>query len=169
MRPGQISLTAEPADEGVRRDLNCRKCGSAWHVDAAACGNCGWRLPAPGPSGTVSAPCPLCHQSKYIDSLSGRCTRCHPIQIDDIQPELQAYAQRARSQKYWGLVTGVVTIPLSLVFYTVTESIAFLLIPVILTPLFIGISLYAFIRKRKILLRYYRLGFVLKYLKPIHP
>ena len=167
MRPGQIPLTTEPADESVRQDLNCPTCGSPWHVDAAACGSCGWRLPSADQPGTLRGPCPQCHQSKYVDSLTGRCIRCDPIQIDDIQPELQAYAQRARSQRYWGLVTGVVTIPLSLVFYTVTEAIAFLLIPVILTPLFIGISLYAFMRKRKILVRYYRLGFVMRYVKPI--
>lgn len=118
MRPGQIPLTPEPADESIRRDVNCPTCGSAWHVDAAACGNCGWRLPAEG--GQASPPCPLCHRSKYVDSFTKRCTSCHPIQIEDLQPKLQAYARRARSQRYWGFAWGLLAGPTLVVVYIPT-------------------------------------------------
>jgi ribosomal protein S27AE len=172
MRPGQIQLTAEPADEGVRRDLYCPSCGRAWHVDAAACGNCGWHLPFQE-AGTLSAPCALCHQSNYVDSLTNRCTRCHPIKIDDIPPELQVYADRARSDKNREIGVGMSVGPGLIIMYVIyafssKDDASFILwFVLILTPLFLGLSLAAFLRKRKLLRRYYRLGFVMRYVKPI--
>ena len=41
-----------------------------------------------------------------------------------------------------------------------------LMISLILTPILMGASVYFLIRKRKPLLRYYRLGFVMRYAKP---
>lgn len=165
MRPGQIPLTPEPADESIRPNVNCPNCGSSWHVDAAVCGNCGWRLPAKG--GQASTPCPLGHQSKYVDSFTKRCTHCQPIQIEELQPELQAYARRARYHRYKALATGILMGPFITVVYASTGPSRYLFIPVLLGILFFGISLYAFMSKRNLLLRYYRLGSVMRYVKPI--
>ncbi len=89
--------------------------------------------------GTLTAPCALCHQSKYVDSLTGRCTHCQPIRMNDIQPELQRYARRAQLQRYKELAIGVIAGPaviLIYLFYTTRGKSApiVLWIGVILTP-----------------------------------
>lgn len=168
MRPGQIPAMPEPADESISPGVNCPNCGGAWHVNAAACGNCGWRLP--DEEQEASTPCPLCHQSKPFDSLTRRCTRCQPIQIKDLQPELQAYAGRAQYQRYKEFAVGMLLGPAAIAicaYYSKGIWSTPLIISLIVTPIIMGVSVNSLRQKGQSLLRYYRLGFVLRYGKPI--
>ena len=110
MRPGQVELDAQPVNGDVRLDVSCPNCGSPWTADASACGNCGWHVTQAEEQQTI-APCSLCHQSRYVDSLSKRCTRCHPIQINDVAPELQDYARGALSKRLREFTVGMLVGP----------------------------------------------------------
>lgn len=148
--------------------MNCPTCGSAWHLDAAACGSCGWRLPLEGDPASATL-CPLCHQSKSVDSLTNRCTRCHPIQIEELDSELQEYARRAQSERFRLFALGILLGPVAIViclYYSKGSFSTPTLVALILTPVIMGASIYSLNRKGK-LLRYYRLGFVMKYSKPL--
>ena len=169
MRPGQISSNPEPADETRSPDVKCPTCGSAWHVDAAACGDCGWRLPLEGGQASATL-CPLCHQVNCVDSLTGRCTRCHPIKINDIQPALQHYARKAQNQRYKELAVAILIGPVAVAIcahYSKGGLSTPLLLSLIAMPILMGAGVYSFIRKGTTSLRYYRLGFVMRYAKPV--
>ncbi|MDX6496937.1 MAG: Double zinc ribbon [Blastocatellia bacterium] len=153
MRPGEIPLTPKPAEESRRPDVNCPTCGSAWHLDAAACGSCGWRLPLEGDPASATL-CPLCHQSKSVDSLTNRCTRCYPIQIEELDSELQEYARRAQSERFRLFALGILLGPVAIViclYYSKGSFSTPTLVALILTPVIMGASIYSLNRKGKLL------------------
>ena len=127
-----------------------------------------WESPKPN-----AAPCPRCHQSKSVDSLTGRCTRCYPIQLNDLAPEFQAYARRARFQKYKQFVIGLLAGPVLIAVYFYYASSgkggpAWLLWALLFaTAILIGGSVYALVRKQSLLQRYHRLAWVMQHVKPL--
>jgi hypothetical protein len=116
--------------------------------------------------------CPECHQTDGIDSLSGRCQRCHSITIEDIAPELQDYARSAHTYRSRKIVISILVGPAILAayffeLYSGRRNFFLLALGVIVTAALGGIGLRAVLRFRTLILRYYRLGFVMKYVKPI--
>lgn len=128
--------------------------------------------PDPIPS-TASAPCPRCHQSKSVDSLTGRCTACDPIQLSELEPSIQDYARRARWQKYKEFLImfslGPVSIGIILFYSSRGKGFAPWLfwLAVIATPILMAASVYSLFRKRQSLLRYYRLGQIVRFVTPV--
>jgi hypothetical protein len=121
----------------------------------------------------ASSPCSRCQQSKSVDSLTGRCTACDPIQLSDLEPSIQDYARRARWQKYKEFLVGFSLGPVSMgiiLFYSSRgKGVApwFFWLIVIATPILMGASIYSLFQKRQSLLRYYRLGQVSRFVTPI--
>lgn len=121
-----------------------------------------------------SAPCPRCHQSKSVDSLTGRCTRCQPIQISDLPPDFQAYARKAEYQKYKEFFVGLLIGPVLIAIYFFYASSPkgapqwILWALVVATLVFIGASGSTLFRKRSLLRRYHRLAYVMQHLNPVH-
>ena len=119
--------------------------------------------------------CPRCRQPGSVDSLTGRCLRCQPIRIDELPLEFQVYAKEGERNRYRQLIVGVLIGPaLSLVaaYYYMslkadTSPQWFLLLLMIIGPLFSGMCIYFFIRKKSLLQRYYRLAQVRERVKPV--
>lgn len=127
--------------------------------------------PAPILSANSTA-CLRCHQSKTVDSLTGRCSRCHPIQINELPPDFQVYARKAQSQKYRELVIGLVTGPVLIgvyLYYAARGQDApwLLWLLVIATIALIAGSVKSLRRKRTLLQRYHRLANVMQHVKPV--
>jgi hypothetical protein len=127
-------------------------------------------LESPEPNAT---PCPRCRQSKSVDSLTGRCTRCQPIQLTELPSDFQAYAHRARFQKYKEFVIGLLIGPVLIAIYFFYASSGKGAPPWILwallvaTLIFIGLSVYALVRKQSLLQRYHRLAYIMQHVKPV--
>ena len=120
-----------------------------------------------------SPTCPLCNQSTSVDSLTGRCIRCHPIQLSELSPELQSYAREAESERYRNFLLGLVMTPILIggyFFLVFTEADVpgwVLGLLVISTPVLLGMSIYTWVRKRSLRQRYYRLPYVMQQVAPI--
>ena len=118
--------------------------------------------------------CPTCHKPDSVDSLTGRCTACQPIQLSVLEPSIQDYARRARWQKYKefliGFSLGPVSIGIILFYSSRGKGVAPLLfwLVVAATPIVMGASVYSLLSKKQLLLRYYRLGEVSRFVTPIH-
>lgn len=117
--------------------------------------------------------CENCGQSKYVDSLTGRCITCEPIQIGELPPDFQPYFRKAHSQRYREfsvlLFFGPVSIAI-LLFYEFAGDDApawIFLVLLAATPVLIGVGLYRFILKRNLLLRYYRLAYAMQHVTPV--
>ena len=127
----------------------------------------------PNPSAPATTVCPTCHKPDSVDSLTGRCTACRPVQLSDLEPAIQDYARRARWQKYKEFLVmcslGPVAIGIILFYSSRGQGISPLLfwLVVMATPVLIGASAYSLFRKRQSLLRYYRLGEVSRFVTPI--
>ncbi|HYV24331.1 MAG TPA: hypothetical protein VE969_03765 [Pyrinomonadaceae bacterium] len=117
--------------------------------------------------------CPTCHKPDSVDSLTGRCTTCQPIQLSDLEPSIQDYARRARWQKYKEFLVmfslGPVSIGIILFYSSRGKAVTPLLfwLVVAATPIVMGARVYSLVRKRQSLLRYYRLGEVSRFVVPI--
>ena len=117
--------------------------------------------------------CPLCHQTKSVDSLTGRCIRCQPIQLSELPPDFQGYARRAAYQKYKeffvGLLIGPVLIAIYL-FYASSSKGAppwMLWAVIIATLILIVASIATLRRKTNLNQRYHRLAYVMQHVKPV--
>jgi hypothetical protein len=119
------------------------------------------------------APCPGCQQAKSVDSLTGRCTSCQPIQIGELPPDFHGYARKAEYQKYKELLIGLLTGPVLIAIYFFYASSAkgapqwILWALVIATLVLIGASAATFLRKKGLLQRYHRLAYVMQHVKPV--
>src|SRR2546423_13077274 len=97
--------------------------------------------------------CSTCHKPDSVDSLTGRCTACRPVQLSDLEPSIQDYARRARWQKYKEFLVGFSLGPISIgiiLFYSSRgKGVAPLLfwLVVIATPIVMGASVYSLFRK----------------------
>jgi hypothetical protein len=122
---------------------------------------------------TVATPCPRCQQAKSVDSLTGRCISCQPIQIGELPPDFQAYARRAEYQKYKELVIGLLSGPVLIAIYFFYASSAkgapqwLLWALLVATLALIGGSAATFFRKRSLLRRYHRLAYVMQHVNPV--
>lgn len=130
--------------------------------------NKSWESPEP-----IATPCPRCRQSKSVDSLTRRCTRCQPIQLTELPSDFQAYARRARFQKYKEFVIGLLIGPVLIAIYFFYASSGEAGSPWILwalliaTVILIGLSVYALVRKRSLLQRYHRLAYIMQHVEPL--
>lgn len=142
----------------------CQKCGGVCPADAIVCPQCGWHIP---PREALATPCPLCHQSKYFDSLTMRCAHCSPIQFSDMHPELEGYARRARVKRY-KVTMGLILISLIfIIIYTFSDRGGLLFVLLIAAAILPIVAVLLFIRSRNYLLGYYRLGWVIGNVKPV--
>ena len=99
---------------------------------------------------------------------------CQPIQISELPPDFQVYAQRAQKKKYRQLIVGLIAGPalIAVYFWSVSSSKAlnapWLLWVLIFAAVFlIGASIYSLRRKRNLLPRYYRLAALMQHVEPI--
>ncbi len=117
--------------------------------------------------------CPICHKSNNTDSLTGRCTRCQPIRIDELPPDFQAYARSARFQKYKEFAVGALIGPVLIFIYFFYSAFSksapqgFLWLLIGGSVIFLGLSVRTLVRKKDLLTRYYRLAYVMQHGKPI--
>jgi hypothetical protein len=118
-------------------------------------------------------PCPRCRQAKSVDSLTGRCIRCQPIQLSELPPDFQGYARKAEYQKYKELFVGLLAGPVLIAIYFFYESSAkgapkwLLWALVVATLVLIGGSGATFFRKKGLLQRYHRLAYVMQHVRPV--
>ena len=117
-------------------------------------------------------PCPLCRQSQFVDLLAARCTRCHPIRLEDLPPDFRAYARSGGYKTNKQLIISILIGPVALAIYYYWSDRA--KAPAWLPVLFIIAIGFATVRgviilrrKRSLLQRYYRLASVMQYVEPV--
>lgn len=120
-----------------------------------------------------SAPCPRCRNSASVDSLTGRCLRCQPIQISELPTDFQAYARKAEHQKYKEFFIGLLIGPVLIAIYFFYASSSkgaprwMLWAAIIATLISSAAGIATLLRKKNLLQRYHRLAYVMQHLNPI--